>query len=133
LSPEVQALMKKSRDSLEAANLLRTQNYHDFAAGRAYFAMFYVAEALLATLNQSFSSHKATISAFGKEFSKTGKLDTKFHRELIDAEELRGAGDYSSGPAITPEQSEQVCGWAKEFLEVAWNHLSVGGDPGAET
>ena len=40
-------LLDKAAEAIEAAELLVTNNYPDFAAGRAYYAMFYVAEALL--------------------------------------------------------------------------------------
>jgi uncharacterized protein (UPF0332 family) len=38
---------QKARYSLAAAELLTSEGYHDIAASRAYYAMFYVAEALL--------------------------------------------------------------------------------------
>jgi uncharacterized protein (UPF0332 family) len=80
MTSEIEALMTKAEDSLGAARSLLKDNYYDFAASRAYYAMFYVAEALLAHLGQSYSKHSAVISAFGREYIKTGKLDTKFHR-----------------------------------------------------
>jgi uncharacterized protein (UPF0332 family) len=46
----VEALFAKARDSLAAAHVLIKDGYHDFAASRAYYAMFYVASALLAEL-----------------------------------------------------------------------------------
>jgi len=57
-------LLRKSRQSLEAAKLMEQQHYNDFAASRAYYAMFYVAEALLLEYGLSFSKHSAVIAAF---------------------------------------------------------------------
>jgi len=37
-------LLDIATEAIEAAELLVTNNYPDFAAGRAYYAMFYVAE-----------------------------------------------------------------------------------------
>lgn len=34
-------LLDKAAEAIEAAELLVTNNYPDFAAGRAYYAMFY--------------------------------------------------------------------------------------------
>ena len=76
----IEALFTKARESLAAAQVLIKDGYYDFAASRAYYAMFYVASALLAVLGLSYSSHAAVISAFGREFAKSGKLDPKFHR-----------------------------------------------------
>lgn len=84
-------LLDKAERSLSAARLLLDQEHHDFAISRAYYAMFYVAEGLLASLGKAYSSHAAVIAAFGREFAKTGRLDSKFHRWLIDAQDLRNA------------------------------------------
>jgi uncharacterized protein (UPF0332 family) len=70
LNPEIRALLDKDRQSLDAADLLRGRDYPDFAASRAYYAMFYAAEALLASLGQSYSSHAATQAAFGLATAK---------------------------------------------------------------
>lgn len=45
MKPDVAALLKKAVSSRRAADLLASQLYIDFAASRAYYALFYVAEA----------------------------------------------------------------------------------------
>lgn len=112
-------LVAKAKESLAAAELLLNQDYFAFAVSRAYYAMFYVTEAYLASIGQSYSSHAATQSAFGREFAKTGKLDPKFHRWLIDAQDLRNTGDYGVGVNITRQQAKEVCDWAGEFIASA--------------
>ena len=67
---------------------------YDSAVSRAYDAAFFLAEALLDALGQSFSRHRAVISAYGQEFAKTGRLDPRFHRLLIAAFEKRQQADY---------------------------------------
>jgi uncharacterized protein (UPF0332 family) len=49
VKPEVRELLVKARDSQRAASLLQRELYLDFAASRAYYALFYAAESLLAT------------------------------------------------------------------------------------
>ena len=119
--------MTKARRSVDAANLLRERGDHDFAASRAYYAMFYVAEALLLPLKQSYSSHGATIGAYGREYAKTGRLDPKFHQWLITAQNWRHTGDYHADEEIHPERSEELCHWAQEFIEAAEIFLRAGG------
>jgi len=120
VNPKTKAFLEKSRDSVSAAELLVREGYCDFAASRAYYAMFYAAEALLLERGQSYSSHSAVIAAFGKEFAKTGALDSKFHRYLLDAQDFRNVGDYDVGGAsLTKKQAEEVIQWAKEFLAKA--------------
>jgi uncharacterized protein (UPF0332 family) len=64
LKPEQIALLRKAAESLRAAELLATNELFDFAASRAYYTMFYVAEAFLLNEGLTFSSHAAVISAF---------------------------------------------------------------------
>ena len=47
MNPEQQFLFQKAQRSLAAAQQLAQQSFYDFAVSRAYYAMFYVAEALL--------------------------------------------------------------------------------------
>jgi uncharacterized protein (UPF0332 family) len=123
MKPEVQALLKKARESADAAKLLGEKGYWDFAASRAYYAMFYAAEALLLDRGLSFSSHSAVIAAFGKEFAKSHALDPKFHRHLIDGQDLRNAGDYDVGTPVSEAQAKDVMAWANEFIAVAETFL----------
>ena len=67
MKPEIQALLDKASQSLQAAELLKREGYLDFAASRAYYAMFYAAQALLLDRERSFSHHSAVIAAFGKQ------------------------------------------------------------------
>ncbi|HUW62814.1 MAG TPA: HEPN domain-containing protein [Candidatus Bathyarchaeia archaeon] len=119
MTRDTTAQLEKAKESLAAANLLRAQGYNDFTASRAYYAMFYVAEALLASLGQSYSSHAAIQAAYGREFAKVERLAPKFHRWMIDAQDLRNIGDYGLGAAVSPEQAAQVCEWASEFIAAA--------------
>ena len=125
MKKEIRPLLAKARESLEAARLLLKKGYADFAASRGYYAMFYVAEALLLDRGLSFSSHSAVIAAFGKEFAKTGVLDARFHRYLLDAQDFRNLGDYGVGRPVSAEQARQVLQWAADFLEVATRQLSA--------
>ena len=112
-------LLLKARQSLSAAKVLLDNAYPDFATSRAYYTMFYIAEAFLAGEGMSFSRHSAVISAFGREFASTGKVPVKFHRFLIDAQDLKNAGDYGQLNAINAEQAEEQITHAEEFLELA--------------
>lgn len=124
MRPESSALLEKASQSIQAAKNLRRDGYLDFAASRAYYAMFYVAEALLLEDGLSFSSHSAVISAFGKEFARTGRLDQRFHRYLLDAQDVRNIGDYGIGPGVSEDQVLDSIKWAEEFLQAAEQLLS---------
>ena len=123
MNEDIKALLEKAQESLSAGKMLRDQGYHGFAASRAYYAMFYVAEALLSSLGQSYTSHGGVIGAFGREFAKAGTMPAKFHRWLIDGQDVRNISDYGIGIEISQEQTDDVLAHSKEFIEAAQGYL----------
>ncbi|MEH2361333.1 HEPN domain-containing protein [Nostoc sp.] len=105
--------------------ILLENGYPDYAASRAYYSMFYVAEAFLIGEGMSFSSHAGVISAFGRNFARTGKVPIQFHRFLIDAQDLRNAGDYGQLNAVSVEQANEQIMNAEMFLELAANLIGT--------
>lgn len=124
MTPEQQALLSKARRSIEAAQSLIQQNFYDFAVSRAYYAMFYVAEALLDQEGLSFSSHAAVISAFGQHLARSGKIPTEFHRQLIDAQAQRTRADYDLQSELSQADAEIIVSQAQAFLETALQKLA---------
>ncbi|MCU0547094.1 MAG: HEPN domain-containing protein [Oscillatoriaceae cyanobacterium Prado104] len=118
MTPEQTALLIKASESLRAAKLLAANALADFAASRAYYTMFYVAEAFLLGEDLAFSSHAAVISAFGREFARTGRVPVEFHRYLIDAQDIRNRGDYNIDPAIPEAEANELIFQAEQFLEL---------------
>jgi uncharacterized protein (UPF0332 family) len=58
-------LLARAADVLEAAEILLTNGKAEIAAGRAYYAMFYVAEALLNEKGFQFGKHGNVLAADG--------------------------------------------------------------------
>ena len=128
MTQEQAALVEKARSSLQAARLLADEGYFDFAVARAYYTMFYLAEALLLGENRAFSKHGAVIAAFGQAFAKTGRMPVEFHRYLIEGADSRNVGDYDTGPGLSGDDAVQQIRRAEEFLIAAERLLSVAGD-----
>lgn len=59
--------LDKAWRSIRAAEILLVSSEVEFAVSRAYYAMFYVAEALLIESDLSFSKHGAVHGAFGAQ------------------------------------------------------------------
>ena len=121
---EEESLFERAKQSLRAARLLLQDNLPNIAASRGYYAMFYVAEALLLSRNLSFSKHSAVIAAYGKEFALTNDLDPKFHRYLIASLDTRQIGDYGVEENVSLAEAGQIIIWAEEFLDAAKAYLS---------
>jgi len=119
----ISALLAKAEESLSVAQILATEGHHGFAASRAYYSMLYVAEALLTSLGKAYSSHGGVIGAFGREFAKSGQLNAKLHRWLIDAQDIRNVGDYGVGTDVPAEQAKEVISQAQEFIAVGKDYL----------
>ena len=125
MTPAQLNLLLKAHQSLSAAKFILDGGYPDYAASRAYYTMFYIAEAFLEGEGLSFSKHSAVISAFGREFARTGRVPVKFHQFLIRSQELRNAGDYGEINAVTANQAADSIAQAEEFLELAQNLIGT--------
>jgi uncharacterized protein (UPF0332 family) len=112
------ALLDKAERAIAAAEKLVTTDAES-VVNRAYYAMFYVSEALLAERGLRFSKHSGVHSAFGSEFAKSGVLDTKYHRWLITAFNKRIAADYGVEVEITADDACALVEQAKEFASAA--------------
>jgi uncharacterized protein (UPF0332 family) len=114
-----QDLLERAQESCDAAEFLLQGGYPGFAASRAYYAMFYVAEALLDSKGLSFSRHSAVIAAFGREFCKTGIVPVDLHRHLLQAFELRNLGDYATKGRVSADEARTQIARARAMLEAA--------------
>ena len=119
MTPDQVALLQKAQASLKAARLLADQTLYDFAASRAYYTMFYVAEAFLLEEGLAFSKHSAVIAAFGRQLTKTGRVPQEFHRYLLDGQDSRNAGDYDIRPGISESEAAKQITRAEQFLQLA--------------
>ena len=122
-------LLIKAERSFEAAGELLQSGHADFAASRAYYGCFYVAEALLLSKGLSYSRHSQVVAQYGRHFAKTGELDARHHRLLISAFSLRQTADYSAEPgSIEREDAEQTIKEGLQFLSDARSYLMQSPD-----
>lgn len=115
----IEALQDKARRSLAAAEHHLTVGDYDFAASRAYYALFYLAEALLLVKGQSFSKHSAVISAVYEHFVKPGLLPKSYHQLLHEAFDERQEADYLAGIQIGADEAATLVKRARDFLTQA--------------
>lgn len=117
MKDDTSKLPAKAGRAIQAAEVLLGKGDAEFAAGRAYYAMFYVAEAMLNERSQKFQKHGGVHGAFGEHFARTGVIDPKFHRWLLDAFDRRIQADYGLDSIVTPEEASTMVEQAKEFLK----------------
>lgn len=125
MKEETRKLLDKAARAMRAAETLLQQGDVDFAASRVYYAMFYAAEALLNERDLRFRKHGGVHGAFGEHLAKTGLLDPKFHRWLLDAFDKRIQGDYGVEALLTSEDVVRMIEQAGEFLQEARRYLGA--------
>jgi uncharacterized protein (UPF0332 family) len=112
-------LLEKASGAIDAATTLLDAGHLESAASRCYYAMFYVAEALLAEQDLRFRKHGGVHAAFGEHLVKSGQLDAKFHRWLLDAFDRRIQADYGVEAEPTRSEVEEMIEQARAFLTEA--------------
>jgi uncharacterized protein (UPF0332 family) len=96
---------------------------YDFAISRAYYAMFYVARALLLTRNVRRSKHSGVLAAFASEFVRRGELPAELFALLRNGFEDRGESDYGLA-VISEEQARAGIDGAQRFVDAVVERLA---------
>ena len=86
------------------------------AMSRAYYAMFCATKAALAFDGIDAHKHSSVISAFGREFARTGRLSHDLHRQLVEAFDDRGVADYRQTWLFCREAVERRVAEADGFV-----------------
>ncbi len=130
---EIEFLIRKAEQTLKTAEYIFEIGDYDSCASRSYYAMFYMAEAVLLTKGLRFSSHKSVIGKFGQYFVKTGVFPKEFGKWLSEAFDSRLKGDYFIYAHITREEAEKVLESAQKFVAGVKEYLLglMGGEQSA--
>lgn len=112
---EIAGLLAKAQRSIKAAERLFQDGDYDFAVSRAYYGMFYVAQAMLLTRDLRRSKHSGVIAAFQEQFVKPGDVPDRFFHLLRDGFEDRAEGDYGFAE-ISRDQAEAGIEAARQFV-----------------
>jgi len=123
---EIEDLIKKAKRFLRTAELALNDGDYDSCVSRCYYAMFFMAEAVLLTKGLKASSHKGVLSLFGKHFVKTGVFKKDLGKSLNDAYDTRQTGDYGVGFTVTKEEAKSMLETAKNFVYEVKSYLERG-------
>lgn len=123
MTEEVTKLIQKADHALEVAEELINKSYPSDAASKVYYCMFYAAQALLKSEGIEVIKHSAVESALGYHFAKTGKIEPKYHRMLIDARKIREIADYDIQEEIVEPVATLKVEEGKAFLMAIKSYL----------
>ncbi len=120
---EIRDFIKKAEKFLGTAeHALNTMDY-DSSVSRCYYAMFFMAEAVLLTKGLRASSHKGLISLFGEHFVKTGIFERESGKALNDAYDKRLVGDYGIGFTVARKEAKDLLETAQDFVQKMKHYL----------
>jgi uncharacterized protein (UPF0332 family) len=123
MKEEVKKLILKAERSLSASeNLFKNKDY-DFAVSRAYYAMFYIAEALLLTKDLSFSKHSGVVAGFWEHFVKSGIFPKELHQVFHNALEERNISDYGFEIPFPEEEAREILDNSAKFIKACKEYL----------
>jgi uncharacterized protein (UPF0332 family) len=127
LKESTKKFLEKAFRSVQAAERLTKVADAEFGVGRAYYAMFYAAQALLNEKGLRFRKHAGVHSAFAEQFVKSGLIDKRYHRWLLAGFSKRITADYGIEAELTLEDATLLIGQAREFLGAAKTFLEKKG------
>jgi uncharacterized protein (UPF0332 family) len=118
-SGSVEAEIALARETLEAARVLSRTGLHRHAVGRAYYAIFHAACALLASIGRRARTHEGVRGLVNEHFVRPGVLSLEHARALRQTAGDRVDADYDVSARFTEEDSTADITRAEAFLAAA--------------
>lgn len=113
---QIRQYLQKAYQVLNTGQLALEHGDYITAVNRAHYAVFYAANALLATKGLERSKHSAVLAAFREHFVKTGVIEAEysdFYGAIMDE---RTEGDYAAGAFLDEETAQQALLRAQRFV-----------------
>ncbi|MEM9264059.1 MAG: HEPN domain-containing protein [Cyanobacteria bacterium P01_F01_bin.13] len=126
MKSEQKQRLLNAKENIKAAQLLAHSHFYDISISRAYYAMLYLAEALL--LEQATTiptQHEAVNSLFAEKFSDQSPLFQPYGSYLNDGLEAKFRADYAHGEKATLVDAKQHINRARAFLDLTRHYLST--------
>ncbi|GAB4396486.1 MAG: HEPN domain-containing protein [Anaerolineales bacterium] len=114
---EVALYVESADESLKVAQLNLENDFYAAAINRAYYAIFYAANAVLATQNLARSKHSGVLAVFRQYFIKTEVLPTELSVIYGQVMEDRQEGDYEIMTAASKDDAAYDLHQAQYFVE----------------
>jgi len=122
---EIKDFIDKAEKFLATAEHACDIGDYDSCVSRCYYAMFFMAEAALLTINVTASSHKGVISLFGERLVKPGIFGRDMGKALNEAYDERLIGDYGIGFIIREKDARDMLARAEDFVRRVKGYLET--------
>ncbi|GAB4578609.1 MAG: HEPN domain-containing protein [Anaerolineales bacterium] len=124
---EIALYIENANEVLEVAQLNLDNDFYASAINRAYYAIFYAANALLVTKRLSQSKHSGVINAFRQHFVKTGLIAPEYSDLYGRIMGNRHTSDYELESSITKEIASADLADATKFVAEITRYLKKEG------
>ena len=114
---EVSLYMEHAGQMLEVAAHNIADGFFGSAINRAYYAIFYAANALLATRGHARSKHSGVVAAFREHFVKPGLIEVEYSDIYGRVMDNRRVSDYEIEIPADAEAAEKDLSDAQRFVE----------------
>lgn len=114
--PDADHELELARETLRAARVLAGAGLHRHAVGRAYYAIFHAACALLGSVGLRARTHEGVRSLLNEHFVKPGRLDTEHARAFRQTAGDRTDADYDASATFDEEDSRRTIERAAAFV-----------------
>jgi len=121
--PEIANNMRLAHEALDDAQANLAQGRYHTAANRAYYAVFYAANALLATLGLQRSKHSAVKAVFQEKFVKTQQIETAYSDDYEETMKKRDIADYDAFAVVDEPFARDGVERAQRFVERMESYL----------
>ena len=123
---EIAVYIENAREMLEVATHNMADGFYGSAINRAYYAIFYAANALLRTEGIVRSKHSGVITAFRQCFVKPGLVEVTYSDIYGRVMEDRHVSDYDVETLIEPDRARTDLDDAHRFVDWIEQHLREG-------
>ncbi len=113
---EISKLLDLSSEDLDTAELLHKAQRYRSCISRAYYAMYYISQALLLSESIDTSTHRGVIKLINLHFVKTGRIASNISKLLSDTYDLRQSGDYETDFVADEIVANRAIADAKKFI-----------------
>jgi len=127
LRQEIRLYLERAWEMLDVAGLNLSEGYLDSAINRAYYAIYYAANALLVTEGLGRSKHSAVIASFRERFVKPGIIDVEYSRIYGRVMDDRHTSDYEVEVQVETRVAEKDMTDARLFVERIEGYLRQEG------
>lgn len=124
---DVQLYLERARMELRAIEVNIREELYAVAISRCYYATFYAASGLLASISIARSKHSGVISAFREHFVKTGLIEVEFSDILGVSFDARQESDYELVPLVDRDLALKRLYDAQRFVDRIENYLKSRG------